>query len=308
MYLPINLHLWAVYILPIFSCLLFLFLCITLIEAFKLRSHLKILQIPLSRSHLNKTKESLKNLIDNYVFTDNLNNIDIDKRCIINTINPHSYCESKKDFAFQKALLKSDILLPDGIGIVLAAKVLLGQRIQKIAGADVHKHLLVEANKEHKKVFYLGSSKKTLKLIKRRLKKEYPSITVASYSPPYKVSFSQKDSLEMINRVNNFNPDILFVGMTAPKQEKWVAQNQQQLHTNVIASIGAVFDFYAGTKKRSSAFWIRLGLEWLPRLLQEPKRLWKRNFVSTPYFLWFMLLERIEFSLVYFNEQLTSNN
>ena len=77
--------------------------------------------------------------------------------------------------------------------------------------------------------------------------------------------------------------------MTAPKQEKWVYENQNQINANVITSIGAVFDFYAGTVKRSGAIWIKLGLEWLPRLLRDPKRLWKRNFISTPLFLWDVL-------------------
>jgi N-acetylglucosaminyldiphosphoundecaprenol N-acetyl-beta-D-mannosaminyltransferase len=81
--------------------------------------------------------------------------------------------------------------------------------------------------------------------------------------------------------------------MTAPKQEKWVYENQENLNANVIASIGAVFDFYAGTVKRSGKIWIKLGLEWLPRLLRNPNRLWKRNVISTPTFLWDMLKTKI---------------
>jgi N-acetylglucosaminyldiphosphoundecaprenol N-acetyl-beta-D-mannosaminyltransferase len=90
----------------------------------------------------------------------------------------------------------------------------------------------------------------------------------------------------MIAAINAFKPDILFVGMTAPKQEKWVYAHKAQIDARIICSIGAVFDFYAGTVKRPSAFWINLGLEWLPRLLKEPRRLARRNFISTPAFLW----------------------
>ena len=89
----------------------------------------------------------------------------------------------------------------------------------------------------------------------------------------------------MCNHINSFKPDVLFVGMTAPKQEKWVYQYQNMLNVNNICSIGAVFDFYAGNIKRSSRFWISIGLEWLPRFLKEPKRLFYRNFVSTPKFI-----------------------
>ncbi len=98
----------------------------------------------------------------------------------------------------------------------------------------------------------------------------------------------------MLVPINGFKPDILFVGMTAPKQEKWVYVNKEQIEAKVIVSIGAVFDFFAGTVKRSGPIWIKLGLEWLPRLVKEPRRLWKRNFVSTPLFLWDVLKAKIK--------------
>ncbi len=228
---------------------------------------------------------NLKSIIKDHIFSSNLNAIDLSKRCVINTINPHSFCVSRQDSAFKKALMSSDILLPDGSGIVLASNVLNGKSIKKIAGADIHLYLLQYAASNNKKVFYLGASQNTLNLITKRLNKEFPNIKVSSYSPPYKSKFTTEDSKEMINRVNAFKPDILFVGMTAPKQEKWVEHYKNYLSPTVITSIGAVFDFYAGTVKRSSPFWINLGLEWLPRLIKEPKRLWKRNFISTPLFL-----------------------
>jgi N-acetylglucosaminyldiphosphoundecaprenol N-acetyl-beta-D-mannosaminyltransferase len=115
---------------------------------------------------------------------------------------------------------------------------------------------------------------------------EYPQVKVGSFSPPYKAEFTAEESQKMLMKIQEFNPDVLFVGMTAPKQEKWVQNHKNEIHANVVCSIGAVFDFYAGTVKRPSAFWINLGLEWLPRLLKEPKRLFKRNFISTPRFLW----------------------
>ncbi len=236
---------------------------------------------------------NLLKIIDEQVFSEDLTSIDLDKKTIINTINPHSYCVSKTDAMFKNALLKSDVLLPDGSGIVLAAKVLRGKIIQKIAGADIHKHLLEHAEINKKRVFYLGASQDTLDLISNRIKKEYPNILIGSYSPPYKSEFSEKDSNKMIREVNDFKPDILFVGMTAPKQEKWVALHKDKLEVTIVVSIGAVFDFYAGTVKRSSAVWINLGLEWLPRLVKEPKRLWRRNFISTPLFLWYLLKTKL---------------
>lgn len=236
---------------------------------------------------------NLLEIIDDHVFSDDLSTINLDKKTIINTINPHSYCVARSDKFFQKALFESDVLLPDGSGIVLAAKFLRKKKITKIAGADIHKFLLEDANKNGKKVFYLGAAPSTLEKIKDRMVDEYPNIHMDSYSPPYKPEFSPEDSKKMISEVNNFNPDVLFVGMTAPKQEKWVASNKDNLDATIVVSIGAVFDFYAGTVERSSPFWINLGLEWLPRLLKEPKRLWRRNFVSTPLFLWYLLKTKL---------------
>lgn len=227
------------------------------------------------------------------IFEGMLNNLDRRGVRIINTINPHSYCQSKKDIKFKEALLNSDVLLPDGTGIVLATKILTGKKINKIAGADIHQHLLEKAHATKQKVFYLGASKQTLRLIEARIKKEFSNIIVGSYSPSYKTEFSNQDTNAMVCAVNDFMPDYLFVGMTAPKQEKWVDANKDKIHAKIITSIGAVFDFYAGTIQRSSPFWINIGLEWLPRLLKEPKRLWKRNFISTPLFLLDLLKAKI---------------
>ena len=227
------------------------------------------------------------------IFEGMLNNLDLKGIRIINTINPHSYCESKNDTSFKNALINSDVLLPDGSGIVLATRILTGKKITKIAGADIHSYLLKEANRKGKKVFYLGALPTTLKLIENRIYKEFQNIQVASYSPPYKQKFTEEETSLMIAAVNAFCPDFLFVGMTAPKQEKWVHAHKNEINAKVITSIGAVFDFYAGTVKRSSPFWINLGLEWLPRLVREPKRLWKRNFISTPSFLWDMLKAKV---------------
>ena len=219
------------------------------------------------------------------IYEHTLKSIDFDKNKIINTINPHSYCVAKQDLQFKQALSSSDILLPDGVGIVFANRFLNGKQIKKIAGYDLFLFLMNKLNNESGSVFFLGASKETLEKIKSKSFQDYPNITFGSFSPPYKFEFSEKDSKIMCDEVNIFNPDVLFVGMTAPKQEKWVHLYKNKLNANIICSIGAVFDFYAGNVKRSSDIWISLGLEWLPRLIKEPRRLFYRNFVSTPKFI-----------------------
>lgn len=233
-------------------------------------------------------------MILNYnVFSQKLDTIDFSQNKIINTINPHSYCVSKQDKNFEKALKASHILLPDGIGIVWAERLLNGTKIKKIAGYDLFVFLLEKLNQNAESCFFLGASEDTLKKIEVRLKQDYPNITVHSYSPPFKATFSEEDSLDMCARVNKYKPNVLFVGMTAPKQEKWIFSNHENLKVKNVCAIGAVFDFYAGNVERSSKFWIGIGLEWLPRLLKEPRRLARRNLVSTPKF----ILEVLSFKL-----------
>jgi N-acetylglucosaminyldiphosphoundecaprenol N-acetyl-beta-D-mannosaminyltransferase len=230
------------------------------------------------------------NIMNYEVFTDELNTLDLSKRQIINTINPHSYVTAKSDKLFTTALKESDLLIADGSGIVMAAKHINKETIKKIAGTDLHKFLLEEMDKKGGQVFYMGAAPKTLEKIETKIKKEYPNIKVSSYSPPFKPEFNDEENQEIIQKVNEFQPDVLFIGMTAPKQEKWLHTHKDKLEFTIASSIGAVFDFYAGNVQRSSQFWIDMHLEWLPRLLQEPKRLWRRNFVSTPLFLLDMFL------------------
>lgn len=210
------------------------------------------------------------------VFNTTLENLPLKSKLLVSTINQYSYCISQEDSMFKKALLESDVILPDGVAIVIASKFLNGVSVKKIAGADFHEFQLKRLNEIHGSCFYLGASNETLSKIKKRLKIEYPNIKVGSFSPPYKPSFTSQDNLEMLAAVNNFKPDVLFVGMTAPKQEKWSHANKESLDAKIICSIGAVFDFYAGTVKRPNRIWRDLGLEWFGRLLKEPKRMFRR--------------------------------
>lgn len=232
--------------------------------------------------------------IDYPLFTKSLNELPSKSTLLVNTINQYSYCMANVDSAFKESLKKSDVLLPDGIAVVAAARWLTGRKIHKIAGADLHQHVLAKLNKKGGSCFYLGSTDATLQKIKDRLAIEYPNVKVETYSPPYKTQFSREDNEEMINAINVFKPDILFVGMTAPKQEKWACDHKHEIKTKMICTIGAVFDFYAGTIERPSEFMINMGLEWLGRLVKEPKRLWKRYLYFGPLFLRLIVKEKVK--------------
>jgi N-acetylglucosaminyldiphosphoundecaprenol N-acetyl-beta-D-mannosaminyltransferase len=219
------------------------------------------------------------------VTTKSLNQINFNNHRIINTINPHSYLIAQSDKIFFEALKASNVLLPDGIGIVWAKGLLHKNKIKKIAGYDLFLHLMNDLNNKKGSCFFLGASDSTLKMMIKRSSKEFHNVTINSYSPPYKKEFTNEDNVKMFTLINKAKPDILFVGMTAPKQETWVYINNININAKLICSIGAVFDFYAGTVRRPSKFWIKSGLEWLPRFLHEPIRLAKRNLISTPKFI-----------------------
>ena len=232
-------------------------------------------------------------LLNYNIYNKKLETIDFNNVKVINTINPHSYCVANKDLDFKQALEDSDILLPDGIGIVWAEKFLNGNSIKKIAGYDLFIFIMNKLNKENGSVFFLGASKETLKKIESKSLHDYPNITLDSYSPPYKAIFSDKDSKSMCDKVNVFKPDVLFVRMTAPKQEKWVHLYKNKLNANTICSIGAVFDFYAGNIERAPKLMINLGLEWLYRSFKS-SRLLKRNFISNPKFISEVLISKFK--------------
>lgn len=202
-------------------------------------------------------------------------------------LNPHSYVVALDDAGFTVALKDADWLVPDGAGIVLASKVLGGAISQRITGSDIFYALNTRMNDiGNFSVFFLGASEECLADIQLCMARDYPNVRFAGcYSPPFKPVYNEAEIEAMISAINESGADVLWVGMTAPKQEKWLHQNSGRLNVKFAAAIGAVFDFYTGRVKRSHPLFQRLGLEWLPRLIQEPRRLWQRNFVSTPVFL-----------------------
>ena len=144
------------------------------------------------------------------------------------------------------------------------------------------------------RVFFLGGTHEALVRIRRRMERESPRIqVVGTCSPPFKRRYSAEDNVQMTDAVNASRADVLWVGLSAPKQEKWIQENRNRLNVRFIGAVGAAFDFYAGTVKPSPSFFRDHGLDWLPRLLQEPRRLWRRMFISAPIFVWHVLKARI---------------
>lgn len=225
-------------------------------------------------------------------------------KLLINTINAHSFNTAKKDQLFADALTNGDVLIPDGVSIVKACKWIKAksQPKERIAGWDLFSFEMEKLERESEKlrmkskkskiVMFMGSSQKVLDLIVKRAAEVYPHLKVVTYSPPYKPEFSDKDNKAIIDAINAANPDLLWIGMTAPKQEKWTYSHWNELNIHChVGTIGAVFDFFAGTVERAPIWWQEHGLEWLYRLMKEPKRMWRRYIIGNSLFLWNMVKE-----------------
>lgn len=221
---------------------------------------------------------------------------------LITTLNAHSYNVACFDNSFSEVLHYSDVLIPDGESIVWAVKWLTGQRLKKIAGEDLFYYEMqrledlppnpLKGVLRKRAAMFLGSTEEVLAKIKSRAAMEYPNVEVHTFSPPYKVEFSDIENKNMIQAVNKVQPDVLFIGMTAPKQEKWAYQHLNELQAGHICCIGAVFDFYAGTVKRAPKWMIKLGLEWVYRLIKEPKRMWRRYLIGNLKFIFYIVQEK----------------
>ena len=207
---------------------------------------------------------------------------------LINTINAHSFNTAQKDGLFAEALRNGDYLIPDGASIVKACRWLgcKSQPKERVAGWDLFEFEMDRLNGTGGRCMFMGSSPKVLSLIVEKAKTVYPNIEIVTYSPPYKPEFTDEDNRAIVKAINDADPDLLWIGMTAPKQEKWAYSHWNELNIRChVGTIGAVFDFFAGTYERAPRWWQEHSLEWLYRLVKEPRRMWRRYVIGNPLFL-----------------------
>jgi N-acetylglucosaminyldiphosphoundecaprenol N-acetyl-beta-D-mannosaminyltransferase len=238
-----------------------------------------ILGIPISR-------ESLAELLDVALAAID----DAHPQVVFSCANPHSLVVAQKDLVFAAALRDSDFVIADGVGVTVMARIAGIRTGPRITGTDFFLGLMATLQRRGRgSVFFLGSSPEVLSRIEQRMRHEYPLLELRGILSPSYHHWSIEESDWMVTQINAAKPDVLWVGVTAPKQEKWVSANRLRLAVPVIASIGAVFDFFAGTYPRAPDWMCRLGIEWLYRLVREPRRLWRRTLVSTPRFIQLVL-------------------
>jgi N-acetylglucosaminyldiphosphoundecaprenol N-acetyl-beta-D-mannosaminyltransferase len=223
------------------------------------------------------------------VFSDDLAKIPLRHPCAtVSTISPNSYGISTRDPEFRRALRDADYLMLDGVYFALGSILLHGRGIRPNQGPDLFTFFMHSLNERHGRAFFLGSTPATLEKIRTRAAVDYPAVTVGSHSPPFKAHFEDQDNHVMVEKINAFGPDVVFVGMTAPKQEKWAHRHRERLSAKLVICIGAVFDWYAGNEKPVEPIWWRLRLGWLIRTIRRPEIL--RRYPSILIFFWHLAL------------------
>ena len=209
---------------------------------------------------------------------------------VVNT-GMHGIMEAHKNPEFGLTLDAADVLAPDGILAILVAR-LRGHRIRKQeTGPDLLLRFSEIANRLGYKYYFYGDTSETLELLSDKLKADFPNLQiVGSESPPFRPATLEED-LATVAAINQANPDVLWVGLGMPKQDQWIFDHRQDLRVPVVVGTGASFKFTTGTVRRAPKLACNLGFEWLWRLAQEPKRVWRRVVLDSPRFIILVFLQ-----------------
>ncbi len=225
------------------------------------------------RSAIENARENIKNKTGGYV-------------CFTNV---HASVIGHQNLKFRSALNNSFMTLPDGKPLYWYARLKGLRDVGHVPGPDFMPTFIKHNHKTDIKHYFFGSTQEVLDKLSINLKQRYPEINIAgSFSPPFR-ALSAEETGEIIKKINALKPDIIWIGLGAPKQEEWMADNWEELRPALLMGVGAAFDFHAGTIQRAPPVFTKLGIEWLHRLSQEPKRLFRRYLVTNTLFIWYLI-------------------
>ena len=205
--------------------------------------------------------------------------------------NGHTTVTAYEDLEYRKVQNSAVLIFPDGEPLSIVSRSRGFKEAQRVTGPDFMGHMFAKGRDgDGLRHFFYGGSQDTLDKLKVVLEENYPGLQIAGmYSPPYRELSEQEDG-QVIELINKAQPDIVWIGLGAPKQEKWMYAHHGQIH-GLMFGVGAGFDYHAGKLKRAPKWMQRMSLEWVVRLVQDPGRLWKRYLVTNVKFLWFVRKE-----------------
>jgi N-acetylglucosaminyldiphosphoundecaprenol N-acetyl-beta-D-mannosaminyltransferase len=201
-------------------------------------------------------------------------------------LNPHSVVIAEQNPAFRDAIVGAQGIFCDGVGLSLAGMLLKHRRPVRVYGFEFFMALSQELSARRMgRVFFLGGSEASIAELVGKYRAEFSGIPeVGGYAPPFRNEFCDAEMQEMVRHIGKFAADVLWIGLGSPKQEKVLLELMRQCELSCGAAVGAVFDFYTGRVPHAPALIRRAGLQWVHRLVLEPKRLWRRTLVSSPLF------------------------
>lgn len=182
---------------------------------------------------------------------------------------------------------KDSLIIPDGVGTVIASKLVKNPVKEKIAGIDVVREVLVKANEEKKSIYLLGAREEVINKCAENIKLEFPDLKIAGFHNGF---FDLNNCEDIIQDICNSNPWAIFVAMGSPRQEIFIQKVMNRANTHIFMGVGGVFDIFAGELKRAPKWMISLGLEWLYRVTKEPFRI--KRLIAIPKFLLLVLKYR----------------
>lgn len=211
-------------------------------------------------------------------------------RLLVGVVNAAKVVKLTADDVLRDSLLTCDVLLADGQSVVWASRVLGKPLPERVAGIDLFEALLALADRDHRRVYFLGAKPEVLSAMVEVVARRWPDLVVAGSRDGY---FDRTESPQVADAIRASGADMLFLGMTTPHKEVFLGTYGDQLGVPVLHGVGGSFDVLAGVTRRAPERWQRAGLEWAYRVLQEPRRLWRRYLVTNTAFLGLLVAERI---------------
>lgn len=196
--------------------------------------------------------------------------------------NVHSIHLSRTDHELQSVINNADMVLPDGSGLKIAGKMLGQPILENLNGTDFTPRVCQMAEKQGWSVYLLGAREETVARCYRNLQTRFPKLQLKGYHNGY---FSKHEEKAIVDRINECKPDILFIALGSPLQEKWIAQHASDLEVRVCFAVGGLFDFISEDINRAPLWMRKAGFEWLFRFVQDPLNKWERIFIEIPVFL-----------------------
>lgn len=207
--------------------------------------------------------------------------------------NVHMCIEAYQDSAFCQLVNEADLVTPDGKPLVVSLKWLYGIQQDKVSGPDLMPSLLAAAETQSQRVFLYGATPSVLEAVVAYCTQKYPNLAVVgAISPPFR-ALSETEQAQDIQTINDSGANLVFVALGCPKQEKWMASMKGKIHA-IMLGVGGAFPMLVGAEKRAPKWMQENGLEWFYRLLQDPKRLFKRYLVTNSMFIYLVLKEKVK--------------